>query len=101
MSDLPGPAFVSDHDRDRARAEQAALYADQVVQAQSLDALVEEMRARQQAEYEGRVEVASRHGRLVVYNEFVFLGKPYAWVQYEGDRLRMLKLTQDGIVLSA
>lgn len=97
MTDM-GPAFVSQYDRDAA-AQQAALYADQVVQAASLEALMDEMRAQQQADYEARIKVARSHGVLLDYRETVFFGKPYAWVRYKGQRLRLLKLTQEGIVL--
>jgi len=102
---LPGPAFVSQADRDAADAQaeharQAASYLN-VVQDKTMDELIAEMQAQQQAEYDGRVEHARQGGDLVEYRESVLFGKPYAWVRYKGQRLRLLKLTQEGIVLPA
>lgn len=64
----------------------------------SIDQLIEQREREQQDAYDARVTHARGLGDVLqVYQETVLFGHAYAWVQYKGDRLRLLTLTEEGV----
>lgn len=67
----------------------------------TMEELVAAAEREDQEQFERRVKRAKELGNgepLVNYQETVMFGKPYAWVSWGRQRLRLLRLTEDGIV---
>lgn len=63
----------------------------------TIEDLLERQKREQQQAYDRRVEHARGQGTLLDYRETVLFGRAYAWVRYQGERLRLLPLAQEGI----